>query len=145
MTYLTTLGQYLQSHVLGVIFAILATYAIGFLWHGPLFGKQWMELNKIPMPKKEDMKFSMMLPGLSANLFFVLVESAVLGWIFGITNPASIGEAMILGTILWLPFTALAIVNNYAWVGRPVKLMLLDTGYYLVSIWAVAAILYTTR
>lgn len=144
MIHLITVAGYVQSHVLGIVLAILASYVIGFVWHGPLFGKQWMELNNIPMPKKEDMKFSMMLPGLSANLVLVFVQSAVLGRTLQIVSLANVGQALIIATILWLPFTALTKVNTYAWAGKPVKLMALDAGYYLVTIWAIAAILYVT-
>ena len=45
---------------------------------------------------------------------------------------------------LWLPFTALVIINSYAWLGRKVGHMVLDCAYNLVSMWAIAAILYYT-
>jgi Protein of unknown function (DUF1761) len=144
MIHLIAVGTYVQTHVAGIILAILVSYVIGFVWHGPLFGKQWMTLNKIPMPKKEDMKFSMMLPGLSANLVMVFVQSAVLGRAFQLVSLANIGEALIIATIIWLPFSALLLVNIYAWGGKPVKLMLLDCGHALVSMWAIAAVLYAT-
>lgn len=142
MVHLLAIAAYVQTHILSIVLAILATYAIGFTWHGPLFGKQWIALNKMTPPKKSGMKFSMMLPGLSANFVMVFVQAAVLGRTFEIVALPNIANALLIATILWLPFTALTIVNTYAWSGKPVKLMILDAGYYLVSTWAVAAILY---
>ncbi|OGJ58919.1 hypothetical protein A2881_05315 [Candidatus Peribacteria bacterium RIFCSPHIGHO2_01_FULL_55_13] len=144
MIHLIAIGQYMQSHVLSIIIALLVSYGIGFLWHGPLFGKLWMEYNKITPPKKEDMKFSMMLPGLTANLVQVIVLSAVLGRTFEIVALAHVGHALLIATIIWLPFTGLTIVNSYAWEGKKIGHMALDAGYYLVSFWAIAAVLYVT-
>jgi hypothetical protein len=144
MEHLIAIGGYLQTHVLGVLLAIVASCVVGFLWHGPLFGRQWMVYNNITPPKKEDMKFSMMLPGLCANFVLVLAQSAVLGRAFQILLLPNIGYAFIIATILWLPFTGLTIVNSYAWEGKKVGHMFLTAGYYLVSLWVIAAVLYVT-
>src|SRR3989344_6215880 len=144
MIHLIAIAGYVTTHVVGIILAIIVSFAVGFLWHGPLFGKQWMALNKMEQPKKEDMKFSMMLPGIAANTVMVFVQSAVLGRAFQILVLPNIWYAFIITTILWLPFTALTIVNSYAWTGKPVKLMVLDAAFYLVALYAVAAVLYYT-
>jgi len=144
MIHLIAIGGYMQTHVLSIVFALVATYFIGSMWHGPLFGKLWMELNHIPMPKKEDMKFSMMIPGLSANFVMVILQSAVLGRTFQIVQLDNIWQALLIATIIWLPFSALLLANIYAWSGRSWKVWLLDAGHAWVSILAVAAILYAT-
>ena len=144
MDHLVALAEYLQTHLLSVVLALVVSYAIGFIWHGPLFGKQWMAYNKITPPKKKDMKFSMMLPGLSANFVLVVLQSAVLGRTFQILQLSSIADALLIATILWLPFTGMAIVNSYAWEGKKPGHMALDAGFYLVSIWAIAAVLFVT-
>ncbi|OGJ64071.1 hypothetical protein A3C37_01050 [Candidatus Peribacteria bacterium RIFCSPHIGHO2_02_FULL_53_20] len=144
MEHLIAISMYLQTHITGVLLAIAASYVVGFLWHGPLFGAQWMAWNNITPPRKEDMKFFMMLPGLSANFVLVFIQSAVLGRAFQILLLPNITYAFIIATILWLPFTGLTIVNSYAWLGKPVKLMVLDAAYYLVSLWVIAAVLYAT-
>ena len=144
MIHLIAVAGYVQTHVLSIVLALVVSYVIGFIWHGPLFGKQWIALNKLTPPKKGEATFSMMLPGLSATLVMVIVQSAVLGRTFQIVSLANIGEALIIATLLWLPFTALVLVNIYAWSGKPVKLMVLDCGHALVSLWAVASVLYAT-
>ena len=144
MEHLLAVWLYLQTHVLSVVLALVASYVIGFTWHGPLFGKLWMKLNGMTPPKKGEMKFSMMLPGLAANFVLVVVQSAVLGRTFQIVNLPSATDALVVATILWLAFTALTIANSYAWMGKTFKHICLDAAHYLVSIWAIAAILYAT-
>lgn len=144
MPHILAIAGYVQTHLLSIFLAILVSYAVGFLWHGPLLGKQWMAANGITPPKPEEMKFSMMLPGLTANFVLVFVQSAVLGRAFQILDLAHIGHALLIATVLWLPFTALVIVNIYAWVGRSWKAMALDCAHALLALWAVAAVLYVT-
>ena len=144
MIHLMAIGSYVQSHLLGIVLAILATYVVGFVWHGPLFGKQWIALNRMTPPKKGEMKFCMMLPGLTANFVMVFVQSAVLGRAFQILLLPHVGHALLIATIIWLPFSALFIANIYLWSGKPWKLLLLDSFHGLVALWAVAAVLYWT-
>lgn len=144
MVHLFAIVAYTATHIPSILLAIAVSFAVGFAWHGPLFGKQWMKLNSITPPKKEDMKFSMMFPGIVANTVAVFVQSAVLGRAFQILILPSVLHAFIIATILWLPFTALTIANSYAWLGKSAKLMILDAAYYLVSFWAIAAVLYAT-
>lgn len=144
MTYLTPLSLYVQTHIVDILLAILATYGVGFLWHGPLFGKQWMAENKIKPPKKGEASFSMMLPGLSANFVMVFLQATVLGWLFETLRITGMEQAMIVAVILWLPFTALAIVNMYAWSGKTIRHMYLDAGYNLASMLVITAVLVVT-
>ncbi len=144
MVHLIAVGTYVQTHIIGILLAIVASYIIGFIWHGPLFGKQWIALNNMKQPSKDEMKFSMMLPGLSANFVMVFVQSAVLGRAFQLVSLSNIGDALIIATIIWLPFSALLLANIYAWSGKPMKLFVLDSAHALVSMWAIAAVLYAT-
>lgn len=144
MIHLIAVAGYVHTHILGIALAIVTNYAIGFLWYGPLFGKPWMKLNGITPPKPEEMKFSMMLPGLTASLFASFAQAAVLGRTFEIVALANMSQAVLIAVIIWLPFTALSTVNSYAWGGKPVRLMFIDTFYTLASMCAMAAILYAT-
>lgn len=144
MIHLIALWDYVATHVFGIVMAIVATYAIGFMWHGPLFGKAWMKANGIKPPKPEDVKFSMMAPGLGANLALAFCQAAVLGRAFQLVRLDNVGQALIIATIMWLPFTALVLGNIYAWVGRSPKAWALDAAHSLVALWAIAAILYYT-
>lgn len=144
MIHLIAIGMYVQTHILGVLLSMIAPLFIGFLWYGPVFGKPWMEINGLKKPNKEDMKFSMMLPGICASLVMSFVQASVLGRAFQVLLLENMGQAFIIAFILWFPFTALTIICSYAWLGKPVKLMLIDTLFYFASLSAIAAILYVT-
>lgn len=144
MVHLLAVGTYVQTHALGVLLAVVASFLVGFLWHGPLFGKQWMKYNKIKEPKKGEVSFSQMLPGIIASLVMAFVQAAVIGRALELVSLANAGQALIIATILWLPFTALVIVNEYAWSGKSIGHMCYDAFYNLASMWAIASILYIT-
>ena len=144
MIHLIALGTYVQTHIAGIIGAVVASFIVGFLWHGPLFGKQWMKYNNMTPPKPEDVKFSMMIPGIAASITMAFVQAVVLGRTLEIVALAHIGHALLIATIIWLPFTALALLNENTWAGKPFAKTAFDAAYNLVSLWAIAAILYVT-
>ncbi len=142
MMHLFAIGLYIQTHALSIVLAVIASFVVGFLWHGPLFGKQWMKFNKITPPKKKDMKFSMMLPGIGASLLMAFAQAAVLGSAFMMMSASSVWEALLIATILWLPFTALVILNEHTWAGKSFAHTSYDAAYNLASTFVMAAILY---
>jgi|GEM_PF-446096 len=142
MDHLIAVAQYVQTHWIAVLLAVAASFLVGFLWHGPLFGKHWMKFNNIAEPRKEDIKFSMMIPGISASLVMAFVQAAIMGRAFELVALSNIGDALIIAVILWLPFTALTIVNEYTWAGKSVAHMCFDAFYNLASMLAIAAVLF---
>lgn len=144
MEHLIAIAGFAQSHFFSIALCVVASVAIGFTWYGPLFGKIWMKEHGITPPKPEEMKFSMMLPGISANLVMVFVQASVMGRAFQILELRNIGYAFIIAVIFWLPFTLLPIVNSNAWLGKSWKVTALDAGYNLASLLATATLLYAT-
>lgn len=144
MQHLIAVGTFVQGHILSILLAFVFSFIIGFVWHGPLFGKQWMAYNKITPPKPEDVKFTMMLPGIAANFVMVFVQSAVIGRALEILTLTSVVDALIIGLIFWLPFTALVIVNAYTWEGKKIGHMCLSAGYELVITLMISATMYYT-
>lgn len=144
MEHVLALVQYAQTHVLAILACIILSYIVGSVWHGPLFGKQWMAYNKITPPKKGEMKFSMMVPGLVASFFHMLVLSTVMGRTFQLVALTNVLQALLIAFILWLAFTGLAFGNSYAWEGKSKGHWAISAGYYLVMMLASAAILYAT-
>jgi len=144
MEHIAALLQFAQSHMLPILGCIVLSYLVGTVWHGPLFGKQWMAYNKMTPPKKDEFKFSMMLPGIIASFFHMLVMTTVMGRTFQLVALANVWQALLIAFILWLAFTALAYANSYAWEGKPFGFWAISAGYYLVMMLASAAILYAT-
>lgn len=144
MEHLIAVSTYVSTHVLGVIGAIVASFVIGFLFHGPLFGKVWMSINDIKEPKPGEFKFSMMIPGIIASIVMPFFQVAVLGRTFQIVALTGVIQALLIATIIWFPFTALVLTNEYTWGGKSWKQIAFDCVYNLASVWAIAAIAYWT-
>ena len=51
-------------------------------------------------------------------------------------------HAIIIATLLWIPFTGMTFATNYTWSRRPFGLFLIDAGGTLISLWVIAAIMY---
>lgn len=144
MEHLAAVWNYVATHPLGVLGAIVASFVVGFLMHGPLFGKTWMKLNAIPEPKPGDVSFSMMLPGIAASILMAFFQVAVLGRTFEIVALTGLVQALLIATIIWFPFTLLVLANEYLWAGKSWKNVAFDGAYNLLSTWTIAAIAYLT-
>lgn len=144
MEHLLAVWTYVATHPFGVVGAIVASFGIGFLFHGPLFGKTWMALNGITPPKPGELTASMMLPGVIASIVMPFFQVAVLGRTFQLVALTGMWQALLIAVIIWLPFTALVLVNQFAWIGKSWKKIGFDVIYNLCSVLAIAAIAYAT-
>ena len=123
-----------------LIVAAVANMAIGMLWYGPVFGKQWMALTGITKESMKDMPlkpWQAMIGGLVTSLIiaYVLVFFTVT-WVEP-TLPA----ALMAGFWVWLGFVATTQISTFLWEGKPFKLFLLNTGYSLVAYLVMVSIL----
>jgi len=144
MEHLIAVGTYVSTHIFGVLGAVVASFVVGFLMHGPLFGKTWMKLNNIPMPKPGEFTVSKMIPGILASIVMPFFQVAVLGRTFQIVALTGIAQALLIAAIIWFPFTALVFVNEYMWSGKTWKHVAFDASYNLLSTLAIAAVAFYT-
>lgn len=113
-----------------VVTAAIANFIIGFLFHGPIFGKTWMKLANVHPTGKE--KFSDMTPqfikNFSVNLVFAYVLSVV--YLFASTSSVMGGSGALSGMIVafwvWLGFIFTTTAIEVIWMGRSYKLWLFE-------------------
>lgn len=120
---------------------------LGFLWYGPLFGKQWSELmgwGPMTPEKMAEMKKKAM-PGYIATFVGALIMAYVLahGLTFG---NVYLGTGGISGGLqgafwYWLGFIAPVTIGVVFWDGKPWKLWFINAGYYLVGLLVMGLIL----
>ncbi len=119
-----------------VLVAAAASYALGWMWHGPLFGKKWMELegmNQEEMLKSPRMKYMKLIMAggfvntliLAWGLAYVLSASGVL-----FNTPIAIG----LVVVIWLAFLVTNLAGGWLWEGKSTKAFAFSVVYPLVSI-----------
>lgn len=130
-----------EVNFLAVLASAVLSMVIGFLWYSPiLFAKPWMKLSGLTPEKMKALKSQM--PKIYGTSFIAsLVLAFVLANLLSLTNTVTLMEALTLGFWVWLGFVATTMLNSVLYEGKPVKLYLINTGYYLVLILAMAALL----
>lgn len=126
---------------LAVLIAAMAAMAIGFLWYGPLFGKQWIQLMGFDKKKMEQMKKKSMAINYTAMILSTLVMSYVLAHFVDYLNATNISGALQAAFWLWLGFIATVQIGIVLWEGKSWKLYFLNAAYYLVNLSIMASIL----
>ena len=126
---------------LAVLVAAVASMVVGFLWYGPLFGKQWVKLMKIDDKKIKEAKQKGMGKTYFLAFLTTLVMSYVLAHFVDYVEAKTIADGVILGFWIWIGFLATTQIGSVFWEGKPVKLYLINTSHYLVALAVMAAIL----
>lgn len=127
---------------LAVIVAAIAAFVVGFLWHGPLFGRQWMSLAKITEAQIKEAQAAGM--GKTMLIAFVaqLVTAYVIAHFAVLWGAAGIVGALRLAFWSWLGFVVPVLLNPVLWERRSVHLYLFNIVYTFVS-FAVIALVVT--
>jgi hypothetical protein len=139
----------MDTHInyLAVLVSAAAYFVIGAVWYMGLFGKIWSQLmgfNKLSKKETEAMKKKM---GMSMAINFIaclltaycMAYSVLSGSAF--YHVTGVTAGLQSGFWIWLGFIGTSQINSVIWDGRPVKLYLINVGYYLVSYVAMGAIL----
>lgn len=131
----------MQGSIWPVVASAIAATLIGYVWYHPrIFGTMWMRLNAVTPERAERgarLRHLYTALGLVANLVVAYVMRVFLVDI-GITNTA---DAARVGFFIWLGFVAPILLGAVLWEHRPVSLYLLNAGYWLVALIAMAIIL----
>ena len=125
---------------LGIVVTALVIFAIGALWYGLLFGRQWMAAHGYTPDQLESMKQGMARTYLLSFLCY-LVLAAVMDYMIvrlGIDTPQ--GGAK-LGATFWAGFVATIGFTAHLYSTRKLATWLLDTAYQLVFMVAAGVIL----
>ncbi len=132
-----------------IIVAAAAMFVIGFLMHGPLFGKLWMKLANVHPTGKE--KFSDMVPQMVynfvANLVMAFVLAALLKTIFSTSLMGTFtwSKGLLFSAWLWLGFIVTSSSMEVIWMKRNVKLWLFECFSMLLGIGVMGIVLSAWR
>lgn len=143
MVHVYAIAAFVASNVLALLLCVFVYMLIGTLWYGFLFMKAWSKLSGADTLTDAEKKKTM-INGFTTSIITGFVLATVLGRGMQILDMSSPLYPVIIATVLWLPFTALPMAQCAAHAHKPLKLLLIDAGYMLVSLWAVSLVLYTT-
>ena len=124
-----------------LIVAALSNFVLGFLWYGkPLFGTAWQKLAGL---SDEDIQ--------GGNMALIFGLSFILNFIIAAFISVFAEIAMMLGTsailagifaaIICLGFVATTFGINYLYHRKPMKLYLINVGYFMVSFFIMGLII----
>lgn len=134
----------LSINLLSVFVAAVAAFVIGFLFHGPLFGKLWMRLANIHPTGNE--KLSDMIPQMLKNLLANVVCAYILAMFIYVTanyynNVGNIIGGMGIAFWAWLGFLVTSTSMDVIWMGKSTKLWVFEIVASLTSFLAMGAII----
>lgn len=121
-------------HWPAVVGALLASFMVGGLWYSPaLFMKRWMAMSGV-----DPERFNAQLPrALAGDLFASTAIALGLAFLQEKTGM----EALELAPLVWLCFMAPVQLTSVTYEHRPFGFFLINTGYRLVSLLAMGAVL----
>lgn len=126
-----------------VVAGAIASFVIGWIWYGPLFGKVWRRLAGLTIEDMKSMKMTVMGASIGGIITSLLLSYVLAhGILFG---NAFIGTTGVEGALqgafwYWLGFAVPMTSMSYLWEGKPFKLWVLNAGYYLVTFMVMAVI-----
>lgn len=133
---------------LAVLACGIASMVIGSLWYGPVFGKQWIAWSGFPQSEVDAMKAKGM-SGMWKSYALMFVGSLLMAYVLShaiVFAESYLGEEGLTAGLMsgfwnWLGFVAPIMLGTVLWDGKPWKLYILNTGYYLVQLLVMGVIL----
>ena len=131
--------------LIGILAAALTGFVIGFLWHGPLFGKLWMQLSNFTPEQMELAKQKSMAMPMFIALVAQIVTAFALFILTSVMRVATLWDMFAFTSLTWFAFIAMPQLNAVLWEHRSFKLYLFNVVYYFVLIFAMTAIITLLR
>ncbi len=121
---------------------------LGFLWYGPLFGKKWEKLAGFTAEKLEKAKKSM-----QQTYFLMFVSSLVTAYVLAhfvwYAAPGSLTLFISVKTAVWawLGFVFPSSLTKHLFSSdkKPTQLLVIEAGYYLVSLIVMGVVFFIFR
>jgi len=127
-----------------VLVAAIASMILGFLWYGPIFGKQWMAMMGLTKESMANMKMSANKAyalGFAGSIIMAYVLAHALAFANAYLGTEGIYAGVMVGFWNWLGFIAPVTLGIVLWENKPWKLWILNSGYYIVSLIVMGVIL----
>ena len=131
---------------LAILIAAVVAFVLGFLFHGPLFGKLWMKLANVKMTGKE--KMSDMYGKMFWNFVVQLLTATALSviYLYASSSPLLAGSSnaakgLICAFWAWLGFIVASSSIEVIWMGKSFKLWLFECGSSFIVMMAMGLII----
>lgn len=131
-----------ELNLVAILVCAVIVWMIGAAWYSPLlFAKPWVAIVGRQMGEKPKGVYKGMIGSLIGDILLCFVLAHVLIW----SGAASWLDGAHIGVLTWLGFFAATMYPQSIYEGRPLKYFLINSGYWLVSLALVGAILAVWR
>jgi hypothetical protein len=112
-----------------ILLAATGGYIVGAFWYWG-FSKSWMEMQGFTA---ESLKSNTsVFPYLLVFIANLVMATALAGFVGHLgVGEVTLKNGVISAFLLWFGFIAMTLAANYCFVGRPLKLYLIDAGHWL--------------
>jgi fatty acid desaturase len=124
-----------------VIVAAFASFIIGFLWYGPIFGKQWISLSNMSEKDIKKAKEKGMAKQMVVSFIAALIMAYVLSLFINFGGNVNALVGVTVGFWIWLGFLATTMIDSVLWDNKPFALYLINVSHRLVGLIIMGAIL----
>lgn len=138
-----------KVNLAAIAVASICSFSFGAVWYGPLFGKLWRKLMKIPSNFKPDRNVAIL--GLVLNFLGTLLMAYVMSHEIGVWRPSSwklpipdqpaFSYAFFAAFFAWLGYFIPMGFNTIAFEGKSWKLFGLNAIYHFVNLLVIAMVL----
>lgn len=148
MSYRIIYASYLYIIMINITAILLASFAafmIGFLWHGPVFGKQWLKMmgiSEAEMKAAQAKGMGPMMPQMIAAFVQQIVVATVMSHLANALSVTGWAEAILFAVLVWFGFIVTSQLNTVLWEKRKMNLYLFTVSYHLVSMIAISLIVW---
>ena len=111
--------------------ATIASFVFGWIWYGPLFGKEWAKENKLKPSKKPEPK----------KLFYHLLTTILLVFFFSMLLQGSMIDMIRIAFIAWIGFFVSTKLGSMIWMKQSWKLFWIDIVYHLINLNLIAIVI----
>jgi len=126
---------------LAILIAAIASFVVGMVWFGPLFGKQWMQMMGIKHSDMEAAKKKGMSKTYAAATAGQLVMAYVVAHFVALLKITDLTGAWQFAFWAWLGLIATVQLGMVLWEQKPVKLYALVTLQYFVALGVMTSVL----
>lgn len=134
-------------NLMALIAATLAAFLLGALWYSPLFfGNKWFKDQGIlPKQSREDAERMKKPSPHAIAVVFMLIVGYVLNFFLQALQATTVADALYVGFMGWLGFTAAIAFINTVYENRPFSVLFVHIAYCLAYIELMAVILTLWR
>ena len=126
---------------IAILVATVVSYVLGALWYSPmLFGNVWAKLSGMDKKMGHVSKKSMNI-AYAGTFVTTLITAFVLSRVIALTGMNTLTEGIVIGLLVWVGFFATTQFGKVLWEQMPLKVYLINSGHYLVSLLIMGAIL----